>query len=161
MNDPNASEVWPIQLSREQYRTLDTVKEGKNVFFTGSAGSGKSVLLREIIRYLHSNAERQGWDDHSVAITATTGLAAVNIGGRTLHSWAGIGLGNGTVPQLLSKLRASHKKWKSGSIEDKKFARLASDTELFDELFVRDKVTTTAIERWRLTRVLIIDEGKT
>lgn len=94
-------------------------------------------------------------------ITATTGLAAVNIGGRTLHSWAGIGLGNGTVPQLLSKLRASHKKWKSGSIEDKKFARLASDTELFDELFVRDKVTTTAIERWRLTRVLIIDEGKT
>lgn len=49
-------------------------------------GTGKSVLLREIIKACGGRSSR-------LAITASTGMAAVNIGGVTLHSWAGIGRG--------------------------------------------------------------------
>ncbi|KAK0473303.1 hypothetical protein IW261DRAFT_714731 [Armillaria novae-zelandiae] len=70
-----------ICLSPEQQHVLNLVKAGRNVFFTGSAGTGKSVLLREIIKSLR---EKPG---HVTAITASTGIASVNIGGTTLHSW--------------------------------------------------------------------------
>ena len=45
-------------------------------------GTGKSVLLREIIKVLKKQYK-------SVAVTASTGIAAVNIHGTTLHSFAG------------------------------------------------------------------------
>jgi ATP-dependent DNA helicase PIF1 len=38
-----------------------------------------------------------------VAVTALTGIAAMHIGGRTLHSFAGIGLGEGTKKELAAK----------------------------------------------------------
>ncbi|KAF9458731.1 hypothetical protein BDZ94DRAFT_69221 [Collybia nuda] len=53
-----------------------------------------SVLLREIIGAL---------DLPTVGITASTGIAAVNIGGTTLHSWAGIGLGQEEAKHLAGK----------------------------------------------------------
>ncbi|KAG9223170.1 hypothetical protein CCMSSC00406_0000141 [Pleurotus cornucopiae] len=86
-----------VKLSPEQAAVLNKVKSGKSIFFTGSAGTGKSVLLREIIRTLGGNNSR------SLAITASTGIAAVNIGGTTLHSWAGIGLGLEPAKNLAGK----------------------------------------------------------
>ncbi|KAJ3933675.1 MAG: hypothetical protein NXY57DRAFT_891598 [Lentinula lateritia] len=56
-----------IVLSPEQKKVLKKVEKGENVFFTGSAGTGKSVLLREIIRYFRSTNKK-------VAITASTGV---------------------------------------------------------------------------------------
>jgi len=61
-------------------------------------GTGKSVLLREIVRFLTGSLD-------TVAITASTGIAAINIGGVTLHSWAGIKLGEEPVKQFVGKLR--------------------------------------------------------
>lgn len=49
-----------------------------------------------------------------VAITASTGIASVNIGGTTLHSWAGIGLGYDTVKRLSGKIlgtRSLRERW--------------------------------------------------
>ncbi|EFI28655.1 DNA repair and recombination protein pif1 [Coprinopsis cinerea okayama7 len=86
-----------IVLSPEQTQVLDRVKAGQNVFFTGSAGTGKSVLLREIISFCG------GSHSPEVAITASTGIASVNIGGTTLHSWAGIGIGNESAAKLVGK----------------------------------------------------------
>ncbi|CAD0105895.1 unnamed protein product [Aureobasidium uvarum] len=44
-----------------------------------------------------------------VAVTASTGLAACNIGGVTLHSFAGIGLGKEDVPELVKKIKRNQK----------------------------------------------------
>ncbi|KAL6901698.1 PIF1-like helicase domain-containing protein [Trichoderma evansii] len=83
----DASKGEAIHLSREQEHVLDlVVNQGKSVFFTGPAGTGKSVLMRAIITQLRSKHARE---PERVAVTASTGLAACNIGGITLHSFSG------------------------------------------------------------------------
>ncbi len=54
------------------------------MFLTGEPGSGKTYVLNQYIDWLMSR-------DISVAITASTGIAATHIGGTTIHSWSGIG----------------------------------------------------------------------
>ena len=68
-----------------QAEALDILKMGKNVFLTGPAGSGKTFVLNEYVKYLKSNAV-------SVAVTASTGIAATHLGGQTIHSWSGLGI---------------------------------------------------------------------
>lgn len=55
-----------------------------NIFLTGEAGTGKSTLIKAIVE----KAKEQG---RTVAITASTGVAAVNCGGMTIHSFMGCG----------------------------------------------------------------------
>ena len=99
--------VAPVFLSDEQKSVLELVAEkGKSVFFTGSAGTGKSVLLREIIKKMRDKYKREA---SHVAVTASTGLAACNIGGITLHSFAGFGLGKEAAPELVRKIRKNQK----------------------------------------------------
>ncbi|RLV89578.1 ATP-dependent DNA helicase PIF1 [Spathaspora sp. JA1] len=102
--------VKPIILSQEQEHILQKVMQGKSLFYTGSAGTGKSILLRSIIKNLHSKHPKR------IAITASTGLAACNIGGTTLHRFAGFGLGEGTVESLIKKIkktRGTVERWRS------------------------------------------------
>jgi ATP-dependent DNA helicase PIF1 len=83
-----APKTSAIQLSSEQRRVLDlVVNKGQSVFFTGPAGTGKSVLMRAIINDLRKKYAK---DPERVAVTASTGLAACNIGGITLHSFSGM-----------------------------------------------------------------------
>lgn len=70
---------------------LGIMLAGHNVLLTGQAGSGKTFLLSEFIR----RAKAQG---KSVAVTATTGLAATHLGGSTIHAWSGIGV-HDTLPK--------------------------------------------------------------
>lgn len=58
---------------------------GHSVFLTGPAGSGKTFVLNAFVK----EARAQG---KSVAVTASTGIAATHLGGSTIHSWAGIGI---------------------------------------------------------------------
>jgi ATP-dependent DNA helicase PIF1 len=82
-------------LSAQQQSVIEAFKSGKNIFVTGGAGSGKSYLLNFLKRnYGHLGLE----------ITASTGIAAVNIGGGTIHSWAGIGLANLPVDQIVANI---------------------------------------------------------
>lgn len=69
-------------------------------------GTGKSVLLREIIQGLRRKFSPQA---DVVAVTASTGIAACNIGGSTIHSFAGIGLGVETAEELAKKVRKNRK----------------------------------------------------
>jgi ATP-dependent DNA helicase PIF1 len=97
----------PIILSEEQKNVVKlVVEQGKSVFFTGSAGTGKSVLMRSIISELK---RKYKMEPDKVAVTASTGLAACNIGGQTLHSFGGIGLGRESVTELCKKIKRNPK----------------------------------------------------
>jgi ATP-dependent DNA helicase PIF1 len=96
-----------IELSSEQEHVKSLViDKGQSVFFTGPAGTGKSVLMRAIIAELKKKYAR---DPERVAVTASTGLAACNIGGMTLHSFSGIGLGKEDAQVLVKKIRRNQK----------------------------------------------------
>ncbi|KAG0148478.1 hypothetical protein CROQUDRAFT_654749, partial [Cronartium quercuum f. sp. fusiforme G11] len=106
LGNPKLSIAAKVALSKEQQAVLDSVLQGHSVFFTGSAGTGKSVLLRHIIaalKRLHSKAP------DVVVVTASTGMAACAIGGTTIHSFAGIGLATETPDLLVSKVRKNRK----------------------------------------------------
>lgn len=108
---PKPKVVEPVILSEEQADVLERVVNGESLFYTGSAGTGKSVLLRSIIKRLKT-MYRPG----EVAVTASTGIAACNIGGVTLHSFSGIGLGKEDVEKLTKKVRRNRKsnqRWKN------------------------------------------------
>ena len=85
------------QLNDEQQQALETVQSGASIFLTGPAGSGKSHALRAIIEWARSNRE--------VGVTASTGSAGVLVGGRTLHSFLGIGLGKKSAQELAQMTR--------------------------------------------------------
>ncbi|KAK8850592.1 hypothetical protein IAR55_004511 [Kwoniella newhampshirensis] len=104
---PSLNIKQKVALSAEQQKVLQlVVAEGKNIFFTGSAGTGKSVLLREIIKNLR---RKFATAPDAVAVTASTGIAACNIGGVTLHSFGGVGLAIDKPDILLGKLRKNRK----------------------------------------------------
>ena len=68
-----------------QSLALEIMLSGENVLLTGPAGSGKTYVLADFI----SRAKREG---KTVAVTATTGLAASHLSGSTIHAWSGIGI---------------------------------------------------------------------
>ncbi len=69
----------------KQTLALAILDSGYSIFLTGPAGSGKTYVLNQFIREARA-------DGKSVAVTASTGLAATHLGGNTIHSWAGIGI---------------------------------------------------------------------
>lgn len=69
----------------KQETALEVLRGGHNVYLTGPAGSGKTFLLNQYISELREEAI-------PVAVTASTGIAATHMGGRTIHAWSGIGV---------------------------------------------------------------------
>lgn len=82
-------------MNEDQQFALDLMNEGKNVFLTGPGGVGKSYVIK---KFVESTCKK-------VAVTSTTGVSAILIGGVTLHSWAGIGLGKGEFRKLMAIIR--------------------------------------------------------
>ena len=84
----------------KQNTALDILKSGKNVFITGSAGTGKTYLLNLYTQYLK---ERRVYP----TIVAPTGIAASHLGGQTIHSFFALGIresiDEGYVEFLLDK----------------------------------------------------------
>jgi Cdc6-like AAA superfamily ATPase len=52
-------------------------ESNSNIFLTGKAGTGKTTFLK----YIKENCVKQ------IAVTAPTGVAAINAGGATIHSF--------------------------------------------------------------------------
>ena len=68
-----------------QETALEILKSGANVFLTGEPGAGKTHTIGRYVAWLKEKGI-------PVAVTASTGIAASHLGGRTVHSWSGIGL---------------------------------------------------------------------
>lgn len=74
-NENNDEDNEENYLSDEQREVLKLVLEGKNIFLTGRAGTGKTFLLRAVVKNL-----KRIYPPGSVFVTAPTGIAATNLG---------------------------------------------------------------------------------
>ena len=92
-----------IILNPEQEKAFDEFILKKNIFITGPAGTGKSVTLKKIIDHCKEK-------NITLGITATTGSAALLIGGKTIHSFLGIGIAKDSALNIFNyaKYRLSH-----------------------------------------------------
>lgn len=88
-----------IKLSTDQQRALSLFNSGSNLLIMGSAGVGKSFLIKEMKYQTMKNTDKK------IVITATTGIAAYNINGITINSFMGIGTGEKPVEYLLRRIR--------------------------------------------------------
>eukprot|EP00605_Chrysophyceae_sp_TOSAG23-4_P001646 GSChrysophyteH1.ASY1.ANO1.1807.1 assembled CDS len=110
------SDGQQLSLSEAQYKVLERLMKRENTFFTGAAGTGKSYcinVLESVLRKLDKL--------NVVARTAPTGVAACNISGMTIHSWAGVGLGLDSVENMAKKIQgrgmdAVRQRWKNTEI---------------------------------------------
>ena len=109
-------------LTDQQYAVINHLLEGENLFLTGGGGVGKSYLLSVIytefpgLKKRLVSAKNLGSNEviaklPRIQMCALTGCAALLLGhkAKTLHSWAGIGLGKGSISELYIKIRRNQK----------------------------------------------------
>lgn len=71
------AELKDVTLSDEQRQLFEKLENtSTNVFVTGKAGTGKSLLLQ----YFRAYTKKR------LVVVAPTGVAALNVGGQTIHS---------------------------------------------------------------------------
>ena len=90
-------------MNSEQEEAAELVTSGESILLSGSAGTGKSYTLTKIIEWARM-------EQKNIGITALTGSAALLIGGRTLHSFLGIGLGTKSARELADFVLIKNKK---------------------------------------------------
>lgn len=120
-----------LDIPEEKQIILNEIRARHNVCITGAAGTGKSFLLKMI-------------KDHfpNIHVTASTGVAAVNVGGVTIHSWAGIGKGALPASEIVkfiysgpgTKIRRQIRKAKILAIDEISMIS-ASVLNLLDQVF--------------------------
>ena len=85
-----------MEISAEANYVLQFINQtNRSIFLTGKAGTGKTTLLKEIIKSTHKNC----------VVVAPTGIAALNAGGVTIHSMFQLPFGgfipDNSTPQFL------------------------------------------------------------
>jgi ATP-dependent DNA helicase PIF1 len=96
----NIPTEYSLELSKSQQQAFEKFKSGESMLILGSAGTGKSKLVKEFLKYNKLNN-----DDKTMYITSTTGISAYNIGGITINSFMGIGTAEAPIDVLLKRLR--------------------------------------------------------
>lgn len=137
-------------LTPKQKQALEYMIKGENIFLTGPSGTGKSLVIN-MFKQQFSHLRKIG-------ITSTTGMSAILIGGTTIHSFLGIGLGNTSVENLVKNIKTKpffKKRW------------VELDTLIIDEvsmlspeLFDKLEQTARILRRKTPKRMLKEDEEK-
>ena len=79
MGNTSGDQLWPegVTPTPTFLALINHIQRSReNIFVTGRAGTGKSTLLRAVVKNL----------DGEAVIGAPTGIAALNVGGETLHA---------------------------------------------------------------------------
>ena len=89
-----------MELNTGQQAAFDAILSGESVFITGPGGTGKSFLLQTLYENYKTLSGKK------LCVTAMTGCAALLLGpwAKTLHSWAGIGLGRSPVDAIVNAI---------------------------------------------------------
>lgn len=90
-----------MEFSAEQEIAIALIQKNQNVFISGPAGTGKSTILKFLQK-----------EDPKLPVTATTGMAAVNVGGITINSWAGLGILEDSPEMVASRILRQYPKAK-------------------------------------------------
>jgi len=103
-----------MDLSPEQKLTFELYLQKENIFLTGAGGTGKSKIIHHIYQHAIENNKR-------IQVCALTGCAALllNCKAKTIHSWAGIGIANGSKEEIVDRVVSSYPKkqnWRSVDI---------------------------------------------
>jgi ATP-dependent DNA helicase PIF1 len=103
-----------MEFSPEQQCAFNKYINGDNLFLTGPGGTGKTALIRHIYKDAMDKCV-------NIQVCAMTGCASILLQcqAKTVHSWAGIGLGNGTIEQVVERIcknRYAIANWKSTNI---------------------------------------------
>ena len=85
-------------LNAKQKLAVEQTMNGENILITGPAGTGKSFTIKYIIELLKAQKK-------IIGLTATTGTAAFIIGGQTIHSFMGLGIGEETIAEVFIKIK--------------------------------------------------------
>lgn len=138
-------------LSPEQNHALDILQSGENVFLTGGAGSGKSFLIRHFM---------QGLSSKEFPILASTGAAAVLLGGRTFHSFFGLGIMDGGPQKTLDRVSQDLKTLKriakvEGIIIDEISMIPAAALEVAEEI---SRIARDSSLPWGGMRVIVVGD---
>lgn len=92
------------ELNPDQKLAIKVLQGQENVFLTGAAGSGKSFVLKAYLKSLSANSGDSGNSGNTwVPILASTGAAAILVGGRTFHSFFGLGIMEGGVQKTIER----------------------------------------------------------
>jgi len=82
--------------TEDQTLAIEKLNSDRNIFLTGGAGTGKSTVIQNYLR--------EGLDgSKSTAVLASTGTAAILLGGRTFHSFFGLGIMDGGVENVVAR----------------------------------------------------------
>ncbi len=103
-------------LNPDQKQALELLQSGENIFLTGGAGCGKSYVIRQFVSDLGPK---------QMPILASTGAAAVLVGGRTFHSFFGLGIMEGGAEATFQR-----------GLKDKRLAKRLREVEgiILDEV---------------------------
>tara|TARA_Y100000385_G_scaffold172582_1_gene178665 strand:+ start:1164 stop:2426 length:1263 start_codon:yes stop_codon:yes gene_type:complete len=138
-----------MNLSKGQKDALAIMLRGENIFLTGPAGTGKSEIITQFMK--------QRPRSKRVHVTSTTGISAIKIKGRTIHSFAGIGTGSADVQRLIThilKERKLKEKWRSVDVLIIDEISMLS-AELFDKLEEIAKCIRQSVETFGGIQIIL------
>ena len=136
-----------VNLTNSQSKFFDLYSNtNENILLLGLPGTGKSFCVSLL-------KKSKDYEKGNISLTSSTGTSALNIGGSTLHSWAGVGIADGTVQQIVK--RVNQNKDARKRIQSCKTLIIDEGSMISGEFF--DKfISVISHLRFKLPRIILI-----